>query len=128
VSCAGNVETSTHLFLHCPSAILIWYEVFRWLCVVVVIPPNLFVLFESFRSTAKNARARNDYLMIWHATLWSIWKVRNNTIFLDGSFNPRAIVEDIKILSWKWSLACLKILPCLFYECTWDPGVCILRV
>jgi hypothetical protein len=81
VGCVGNVETSSHLFLHCPSAISIWNEVFRWLGVEVVMPPNLFVLFESFRSSAKNARARNGYLMIWHATLWSIWKVINNTIF-----------------------------------------------
>jgi hypothetical protein len=56
VGCVGNVESSTHLFLHCPSSILIWYEIFRWLGIVIVIPPNLCVLFEVFRSSAKNKK------------------------------------------------------------------------
>jgi hypothetical protein len=127
VGCVGIVESSSHLFLHCPSAISIWYEVFRWLGVVVVIPPNLFMLFEVFRNSAKNIKARQGFLMIWHATLWSIWKARNNTIFANGSFNSKDVVEDIKVLSWKWSLARLKVMPCLFYEWTWDPGECFLR-
>jgi hypothetical protein len=36
--------------------------------------------------------------MIWHATLWSIWKARNNALFASGNFNPRLIVEDIKVV------------------------------
>jgi hypothetical protein len=40
VGCVGFVESSTRLFLHCSSAIAIWYELFKWLGVVIVIPPN----------------------------------------------------------------------------------------
>jgi hypothetical protein len=29
--CVGKEENSTHLFLHCPSAMLVWGEVFKWL-------------------------------------------------------------------------------------------------
>jgi hypothetical protein len=79
----------------------IWYEIFKWLGIVVVIPPNLFVLFEVLKSAAKNLRIRQGSLMIWHASLWSIWKARNNIIFAEGSFNTRDIVEEIKVLSWK---------------------------
>jgi hypothetical protein len=39
VGCVGNVETSLHLFLHCDSAVVIWYAVFRWLGIVVVYSP-----------------------------------------------------------------------------------------
>ncbi|GAU45559.1 hypothetical protein TSUD_27600 [Trifolium subterraneum] len=39
----------------------------------------------------------------------------------------KVIVEDIKVLSWKWCLARMKLSPCLFYEWTWDPGECLLR-
>jgi hypothetical protein len=90
VSCV--VETSSHLFLHCNSAISVWYDIFRWLGIVIIIPHNLNVLFKMFRGTAKNNKARQGFLMIWHATLWSIWKARNNTIFANGSFNLKAIV------------------------------------
>jgi hypothetical protein len=94
---------------------------------MIVIPPNLILLFEVFRSAAKNNKIRQGFLMISYATIWSIWKARNNTIFAIGSFNPKALVDEIKVLSWKWSLATLKLSPCLFFEWTWDPGDCLLR-
>jgi hypothetical protein len=127
VGCVGVVESSTHLFLHCPSAMLVWYELFRWLGVVIVIPPTLHVLFEMVRSSAKIKKVRQGFLMIWHATLWTIWKTRNSNIFTNWSFNPKKMVDDVKVLSWKWSLARLKIPPCLFYEWHWDPGDCLVR-
>jgi hypothetical protein len=65
--------------------------------------------------------------MICHANLWSIWKARNNTIFANDSFNSKEVVEEIKVLSWKWSLARLKVLSCLFYKWTWDSEECLSR-
>jgi hypothetical protein len=121
LGCVGQVETSNHLFLHCPCAMQIWREVFSWLGVSIIIPPSLASLFEILRGSAKNSKIRNGFVMVWQATLWSIWKVRNNAIFSAGIFVPQAIVDDVKVLSWKWSLGRLKILPCLFYEWTWDP-------
>jgi hypothetical protein len=41
VGCVGKVETSLHLFLHCPSAMLVWNEIFRWLGIMLVVPPSL---------------------------------------------------------------------------------------
>jgi hypothetical protein len=66
-------------------------------------------------------------MLIWHATLRCMWKVRNNSIFVSHSFLPPVIVDEIKVISWKWSLARLKILPCLFYEWSWNPDDCHLR-
>ncbi|MCH82018.1 ribonuclease H protein [Trifolium medium] len=127
VGCVGRVETSIHLFLHCPSAMMVWYDIFRWLGVVIVIPHSLFSLFEVLRGSARNAKVRQGFLLIWHATLWSIWKARNSSIFANGSFSPKEIVDEIKEVSWKWSLDRLKVAPSLFYEWTWDPGECLLR-
>jgi hypothetical protein len=105
---------------------MVWLDVFKWIGVPLIIPPSIISLFELILGVAKHAKIRNGFLMIWHATLWSIWKARNNAIFASGSFNPRVIFEDIKVVSWKWSLARLDILPCLFYEWNWDPGACLL--
>ncbi|MCI14470.1 pantothenate synthetase [Trifolium medium] len=118
VGCVGGVESSVHLFLHCPSAMMVWYEVFRWLGMVIVIPPSLFILFEVLRGSARNVKLRQGFLMIWHATLWCIWKARNSSIFANGSFVPKVIVDEIKVMSWKWCLTRMKLSPCLFYEWT----------
>ncbi|GAU24549.1 hypothetical protein TSUD_148900 [Trifolium subterraneum] len=127
VGCVGSRESSVHLFLHCPSAMLVWKEVFRWLGVMIVIPPSLFSLFEIFRGSAKNAKIGQGFVMIWHATLWCLWKARNSSIFANGSFIPLAIVDEIKVISWKWCLVRLKVPACLFYEWNWDPGECLNR-
>ncbi|CAJ2643641.1 unnamed protein product [Trifolium pratense] len=127
VGCVGSVESSIHLFLHCPSALKVWYDIFRWLGLVIVIPPSLFLLFEVLRASARNVKIRKGFLLIWHATIWSLWKARNGSIFANESFAPNDIVEEIKVTSWKWSLARLKVPPCMYYEWTWDPGDCLLR-
>jgi hypothetical protein len=126
VGCVGKVESSNHLFLHCPGAMKIWIEIFKWLGVSIVIPPSLPSLFEILRGSTWNHRIRKGYVMVWHATLWAIWRARNNAIFSTGIFLPHTIVDDIKVLSWKWSLGRLKISPCLFYEWNWDPGACMI--
>jgi hypothetical protein len=127
VGCVGKVETSIHLFLHCPIALSVWYDIFRWIGVVIVIPPSLFSLFEVLRGMARNRKVRKGFLLIWHAAIWSLWKARNNAMIANGLLNSSEIVEEIKVLSWKWSLVRLKSAPCMFYEWTWDPGDCFVR-
>jgi hypothetical protein len=106
---------------------LVWLEIFKWIGVSFTIPPTIASLFDLVKGAAWNLKIRKGFVLIWHATLWSIWKARNNAIFASGIFNPRLIVEEIKMVSWKWSLARLKLAPCLFYEWSWDPGDCLLR-
>jgi hypothetical protein len=127
VNCVGRMESAVHLFLHCPKVMVVWYEVFKWIGVVIVMPNSIASLFRVVRGVAKNKKARLGLLMIWHVTIWSIWKARNNTIFACGFSAPSEIVDAIKVLSWKWSMARLKVKPCLFYEWCWDPGDCFLR-
>jgi hypothetical protein len=127
VGCVGRVEASPHLFLHCPKSMVVWYALFRWLGVVVVMPPSVAMLFEILRGVARNKSLRHGFMLIWHAAIWSIWKARNNAIFANKVVDPLDLLEEIKVVSWKWSLARLKLKPCLFYEWVWDPGECLLR-
>jgi hypothetical protein len=70
---------------------------------------------------------RNCFSLIWHATIWAIWRSRNNIIFSNGVAGPDEVVEEIKLLSWRWGLSRHKISICLFYEWCWDPGLCLRR-
>jgi hypothetical protein len=121
----GDVrETSSHLFLHCKVTMVVWYEIFKWLGVVIVIPPNLFYLYDCLSFSAKNKKARKGFRLIWHSMIWSIWRARNNHIFNNTVMVPLELVEAVKVLSWSWSVDRLKITPCLFFEWSWDPGIC----
>jgi hypothetical protein len=95
---------------------VVWYEIFKWLGVVIVVPPNLFYIFDCLGATVKNKKVRKGFRLIWHAAIWSIWLARNNHIFNNVVKEPMEVVEDIKVLSWRWSADRLKIPPCHFYE------------
>jgi hypothetical protein len=52
VGCVGTEEDTTHLFLHCPSAMLVLREIFKWIGVFIIIPPSipsLFVILKGWR-------------------------------------------------------------------------------
>ncbi|MCI17694.1 F-box family protein, partial [Trifolium medium] len=54
VWCDVAPESSSRLFLHCKMAHVVWYEIFKWLGVVIVMPSNLFHLFDcSFKKARK---------------------------------------------------------------------------
>jgi hypothetical protein len=127
VACVGSLESASHLFLHCDFAYSIWLDIFRWLDVIVIMPGSLSSLFEYFIGLARSKKARKGFMLIWHTTLWQIWRSRNDVIFNNSLLNVAECVEGIKVLSWKWSAHKLKISPCLYYEWVWDPGDCFHR-
>jgi hypothetical protein len=125
--CGLASETSKHLFLHCNKSIRVWYEVCKWLGVLMVMPPDIMTLFDCFNGVVRNKKIKKGFLLVWHTVIWVLWRTRNDVIFNGITKEPMEVVEEIKVLSWKWSLDCLKIPPCLFYEWCWDPGDCFKR-
>lgn len=49
------------------------------------------------------------------------------TIFKGISRVVDDIVEEIKVLSWRWMLNRTNNPPCLFYEWCWNPRYCLAR-
>jgi len=75
----------------------------------------------------RNKNVKKGLWLIWHATIWVLWKVRNEKIFKDTSFEVDEIVEKIKVLSWRWVLSRTITPACLFYEWCWNPQLCLAR-
>jgi len=62
--------------------------------------------------------------LIWLASIWVIWKRRNEVIFNNGVVEIKDLVENIEVLAWYWSMSKLS---CLYYEWCSNPRDCLLR-
>jgi len=99
----GYEETSSRLFLHCNIFGSIWHFIYRWMRISLV---NLMVVpdhFNQFTSGGVGAKARQSILQIlWFATMWKIWKERNNRLFKGKECTIMHVVDRIKSLAFMW--------------------------
>jgi len=121
VLCNNLDESSLHLFLHREVASIVWCKLMRWLDILFIIPHNFFVHWECWYGEDRNKKVREGLGLIWHATIWSLWKVRNDFIFNEVGFEVDDIVESMKVLSWRWVLGRMNLPACLFFEWCWNP-------
>ena len=121
VLCGQGEETTTHIFLHCEVASLIWRKVLNWLGVNFITPQNMFTHFACWNGEVNSRQLKKVFWLIWHASIWMIWKERNARIFKNQFKNFDEVVDDIKAVSWCWSLSRLRIVSCLLYEWCWNP-------
>jgi hypothetical protein len=102
--------------------------VFDWLGQVFSLPQNLFSILNSLRDMATKKSKRQGLVMIWAAVIWVIWNTRSSVCFNNGTASVLMVVEEIKLLSWKWWLNCAKQAGvCLLYEWKQDPWCCLDR-
>ena len=127
VLCDRALESSAHLFLFCEVSIKVWTEVLRWLGFSYQTPPDLFCHWQWWNAAARGKKVRKGYRIVWHAAIWSILKARNDAIFENYASGIEEVVENIKVLSWRWMLTRLTVPACLFYEWCWNPKECLLR-
>jgi hypothetical protein len=125
VHCVGNLEEVQHLFMFCDFACRVWSEICKWLGFLYVMPPNLFIFFDSFVGAAARKKAAAGYSLIWHTTIWSIWRSRNDVSFANGALDLSKVIDDIKVQSWRWGMSRRVMSTCLFYEWCCEPGICL---
>lgn len=62
--------------------------------------------------------------LVTPSDLFSHWRCWDGLV-VNRKELKRGLVDEIQMLSWKWSLARLKIQPCLFFEWRWNPRWCL---
>jgi hypothetical protein len=124
----GEMETSSHLLLHCHSFGSVWYFILRWLGIYSVMPfdvPSHFIQFSFLGGAAKSKRSILQ--AIWYATVWEIWKERNNRVFNDKKCTIQQVVDKIKSLTFMWLKGKYPNLP-LNYHGWWLSSFTILGI
>jgi hypothetical protein len=84
VWCVSNPESAKHLFVHCKFVHRVWYEIFKWLGVLIVMPPSIMILFYCFCESVHNKRLKRGFrfgepgITLFSMELrwsqWSWWK------------------------------------------------------
>jgi hypothetical protein len=101
--CSLNTEDIGHLFFSCQYSIGIWNAISNW--IGKVIPTGVdycthFLLFGDLVRLKKGSGRVSR--LIWLATTWSIWKLRNDVIFNGVTPDASNLVNNIKTISWLW--------------------------
>jgi len=103
ISGCGGLETTTHLFLHCHIFGSLWSHVCRWLHIYLVSPGDIRQHFIHFTSMAGLPRSTHPFLkIIWFASVWVLWKERNNRVFQHTASNPSTLIEKVKLNYFLW--------------------------
>ncbi|XP_022030457.1 uncharacterized protein LOC110931368 [Helianthus annuus] len=101
--CGFGEESTSHLTASCVMARSVWWHVCVWLKIPVHTQP---ASYKDFVEGLKKIKGSTDWKkvieVIFHATLWRIWRARNATVFDKVPFNVSKVVEDIKEDSFLW--------------------------
>jgi len=99
----------------------------HWWNFSLVMPANLFVHWACWSGVESRKRLKKVLRLVWHATIWVLWKARNNRIFNNGIGCSEELSEELKVLLLRWAMHRFRMYPCLFYEWSWNPKECSLR-
>lgn len=100
--CLGPPESSNHLLFSCPIALLVWQALSYSLNKPLPFSSCARVHFSDFVDSESSKVRWKIFGLIWQATLWKLWKVRNCLIFKDSPYTLDELTDDIKFCSWKW--------------------------
>ena len=100
--CKSTVEDTTHLFFHCSKIIPLWWETTSWVNISTVFPLHQRQHFAQHMIDGVKGICVSRWRVWWVALTWSVWQMKNNIIFSNGTFNGNKLMEDATFLFWTW--------------------------
>jgi hypothetical protein len=100
--CSNMDETLHHCFLGCHFIATVWRDVYYWMGISHLSASNVQQHFIVFGDIIKGKKCKKVKQLIWLATMWSIWRSRNNILFRGDVVNIITLVDQIKYISWFW--------------------------
>ncbi|XP_058751967.1 uncharacterized protein LOC131625086 [Vicia villosa] len=121
--CGQCVETRDHLFFGCLVVGNIWREIAFWVGKGAFLDEGCLSNFLDWHRYFDSLNVLDRKLdLVWLATTWSLWLVRNGACFRKEAWSVNNIVWDIKNLVWRWPFCGKTTHPNYsFYEFSKDP-------
>ncbi|XP_058223265.1 uncharacterized protein LOC131332979 [Rhododendron vialii] len=82
--CSLNLETHQHLFFHCHILWSVWSIILDWWNIKWACPSSVPELAEWWFAIGFYNLEKHIWETCFYATVWSLWLVRNDTIFNNG--------------------------------------------
>lgn len=113
------VEDREHVFLLCNFTSSLWSAIFTWMGVDLILPQDILSLYSQLGACVWGRKFITWRHMFWHVTCWSVWNLRNNIIFREGSIEFVDGLQKIKSTSRQWVLYKKGIKPGIFFS-SWN--------
>ena len=100
--CHSQPETASHLFFTCGKTMPIWWEFLSWVKEDKVFHCRPMDNFLQHYSSAASKVSNTRRTMWWIAATSSIWRLRNDIIFLNQTFDITRLTDSTLFLLWTW--------------------------
>ncbi|KAJ0495910.1 putative reverse transcriptase zinc-binding domain-containing protein [Helianthus annuus] len=113
--CEEEYESALHLFGSCHVAIELWDFISKWCRIHPIFILELEDLANIHKRNRGSKRWEKVVSMVTQATIWVIWRSRNDAVFNDKRSNVNRMKEEVKMYGYMWLKSRVK-LKCL----SWD--------
>ncbi|XP_021986989.1 uncharacterized protein LOC110883581 [Helianthus annuus] len=102
VHCGNFVETCEHIFVTCQFAQVIWQNIADWCRIPPIIAFDVKDLLDLHGGASNGRKKKKALHAVVLVTFWSLWKMRNETVFRQASPCTTKILDEIKALAYLW--------------------------
>ena len=85
IFCGRFGESTEHILLHCHFSWMVWSFFCKWWGIKLVVPSNLVLLFQQWKSYASGYVQIRFWTCLFYAIVWTLWLHRNEVIFDNSS-------------------------------------------
>ncbi|KAF1894118.1 hypothetical protein Lal_00004037 [Lupinus albus] len=100
--CSDKLESSQHLLFSCSFSYSMWQLIYKWLDISVVLPFQPINHFLYHLGMVKLRKNCHIWSTIWLATVWALWRSRNDTIFNNARHSSLHILDAAPVNVWLW--------------------------
>ncbi|XP_022003369.1 uncharacterized protein LOC110900815 [Helianthus annuus] len=102
ILCREYCETSDHLLVSSGFAQIVWLLVFQWCKTDPIIAFSLRDILDAHQKFGGSDKKKKAFHVVCLVTLWSIWNLRNDLMFVGKTKSIANVVEEIKVKSFIW--------------------------